>query len=194
MPIHPAPGETYTIRRKVFKIFGGAYHVYGPKGELVGFCEQKAFKLKEDMRLYTDASKSAEVLRIRTRQVIDFSGSYEVSLPSGDPIGTLRRKGFKSLLRDEWHVLAPDGRQVATIREESTLKALVRRFTDFSLLFPQKFTVTGADGSTIGTLRSHFNPFVYRLGVAIVKDDPNVDELILLAAGILVAAIEGRQG
>ena len=41
----------YMIRRKVFRIFGGAFHIYDPAGQVVGYSKQKAFKLREDIRL-----------------------------------------------------------------------------------------------------------------------------------------------
>ena len=36
---------------EVLKIFGAAFHIYDPHGALVGYCKQKAFKLKEDIRM-----------------------------------------------------------------------------------------------------------------------------------------------
>lgn len=54
MAFNIQPGEAYTIRRKVLKLFGAAFHIYNPAGAVVGFCKQKAFKLKEDIRVYTD--------------------------------------------------------------------------------------------------------------------------------------------
>ena len=82
----------YTIRRKVFKILGGAFHIYGPAGELIGYSKQKAFKLKEDIRVFTDESCTVELLTIQARNIIDFSAAYDVTDPAGGGvIGTLRR-------------------------------------------------------------------------------------------------------
>jgi len=191
----PGPGEKYTIRRKVLKLFGGAFHIYGAQGELVGYCAQKAFKLREDLRIYTDESKSKELMRIGAKQVIDFSGSYAVSMPDGSALGTLRRRGGKStFLRDEWTILSAAGQEIGKIQEDSTFKAMVRRYIEYAAPFlPQKYTVADEHGAHVATFRVHFNPFVYRLGVAIVKEDEQIDELLLLAAGCLVSAIEGRQ-
>ncbi len=59
MKFNIEPGEHYTIRRKVLKIFGAAFHIYDPHGNLAGYCKQKAFKLKEDIRIYTDGVDDA---------------------------------------------------------------------------------------------------------------------------------------
>ena len=109
MPILPAPGETYTIRRQVFRIFGAAFHIYGPAGPLAGYCKQKAFKLREDIRIYTDESCSTELIRIAARSILDFSTTYDILLGSGAVLGSIRRKGLKSsFVRDEWLIFDRD--------------------------------------------------------------------------------------
>jgi hypothetical protein len=194
MAIKAAPGERYTVRRQVFKILGGGFDVYDASGVPVGYCRQRALRLKEDLRVFTDRSQQTELFRITARQVIDFGATYDVRLPSGDLIGSLRRKGMKSIIRDEWLVLNPSGVQVATLLEDSGWLAFARRFIDLvSLISPQKFSLTTAGGAHVASFRQHFNPFVYRLGIGIHADDEVIDDLMVLAAGCLVAAIEGRQ-
>ena len=196
MGIKAGPGEVYTVRRKVLKIFGAAFHVYDAQGGLVGYCKQKAFKLKEDIRLFTDESCSTELLRLAARQMIDFGATYDVTTPQGDAIGSLRRKGLKSsFVRDEWLVFDDAGAQVATIREKGSIAPLARRYVDnISAFMPQRFEVfRESDGAHVATLRQHFNLFIYRLGVAVHQDDEMLDDLMLLGATCLIAAIEGRQ-
>jgi hypothetical protein len=196
MGIKAGPGEIYTVRRKILKIFGAAFHVYDAQGSVVGFCKQKAFKLKEDIRLFTDESCSTELLRLSARQMIDFGATYDVTTPQGDTIGSLRRKGLKSsFVRDEWLVFDESGVEVATIRELGSIAPIARRYMDnIAVFLPQRFEVLrSSDGARIATLRQHFNPFVYRLGVAVHEDDEMLDDLMLLGATCLIAAIEGRQ-
>ncbi|MCA9293979.1 MAG: hypothetical protein KDA20_09210 [Phycisphaerales bacterium] len=195
MAFTPQPGERYTIRRKILKLLGAAFHIYGPDGSVVGYCKQKAFKLREDIRLYTDESCTTELLTMRARQVIDFGVTFEVTLPDGQVLASIRRKGLKSMFRDTWQVFLP-GQDTprATLQEDSALKATLRRLNDLVATFvPQSFHLTSSDGLQIATLRQHFNLFVYRLGVKIEADDPVLDELVVLALGCLIAAIEGRQ-
>ena len=194
MAFTPAPGEKYTIRRKVFKVFGAGFHIYAADGQLAGYCKQKAFKLKEDLRVFTDESQSDELFRISARSIIDFSSTYDVTLPSGESLGSLRRKGFASLVRDTWLVFGPNGNEIATLKEDSGTKAIFRRLLgDYSSLMPQSFSLETAGGDTIATYRTHFNIFIYRLGITIHTEHDELDELIVLAAGCLLAAIEGRQ-
>lgn len=195
MAFNAQPGEQYTIRRQVFRIFGAGFHVYNPAGEVVAYCKQAAFRLKEDLRLYADDSCATEILCIKARNIIDFSATYDVSLPGGQALGSLQRQGMKStFVRDEWKVFNAEGRQTATLLEDSGTLALLRRWVEWVAIFaPEKFTLTSTDGRAIATYRQHFNPFVYRLGVAVQADDDELDDLMLLATGVLIAAIEGRQ-
>ena len=152
----------------------------------------KASKL---LRIYTDESCSAEFLTIKARSIIDFGSTYDVTLPDGTALGSLRRKGLTStFLRDHWMAFDAAGRQVGEFTEDGSFLPFARRFIEFvSILFPETFTLSRNDGTPIAKYRQHFNPFVYRLSVTVLKDDPEIDDLVILAAGCLIAAIEGRQ-
>jgi len=189
-----APDERYTIRAKLFDIVP-QFHVYDASGELIGYCRQKLFKFREEIILYTDKSREKELLRINARQVIDFSATYDVSLPDGTGIGSLRRKGMRStFFRDAYLLFDADNNQVGSLQEDSAWRGVLRRYVDYaSMLLPQRFHLTDANERRIATLRQHFNPFVLRLGIAIHHEDERLDDLMLIATGLLAAAIEGRQ-
>lgn len=196
MAFNIEPGESYTMRTQVFKLLGAAFHVYDPAGRLVGYCKQKAFKLKEDLRICTDESCAQELMVIRAKSIIDFGATYDVTLPTGEAVGSLRRKGLtSSFLRDEWLIFGRDGRQIGRITEDSGTKAFLRRYIDFmNMLLPQTFHLVRDDGAMVAAYRTHFNLFVHRMSVSVFADDPEIDDLVILAAGCLLAAIEGRQG
>lgn len=196
MAFNIQPGESYTIRRQFFKLLGAAFHVYDPAGRPIGYCRQKALKLKEDLRICTDESCAQELMVIRARNIIDFGATYDVTLPTGEALGSLRRKGLaSSFLRDQWLIFGRDGRQIGHITEDSGTKAFLRRYIDFmSVLLPQTFHLVREDGTMVAAYRTHFNLLVYRMSVSVFVDDPEIDDLVILAAGCLLAAIEGRQG
>lgn len=181
----------FTIRRKILTILGAKFHIYDASGGLLGFCKQKAFKLKEDIRVYDDESMTDERLVIQARSIIDFGAAYNVvDGQTRQMIGALRRKGFKSMLRDEWEVLDAGDRPIGTIQEDSTFLALVRRL--LTNLVPQTFHLRDAEGRELAQLSTHFNPFVYRMTVT-VHDNCPLHPYLVLAAGVLLAAVEGRQ-
>jgi uncharacterized protein YxjI len=183
----------YLIRKQVFRLFGGGFHVYDSLGRLAFFCRLKAFRLKEDIRIFTDETERTPVLAIRARNILDVMGVYDVVDPhTGERVGALRRVALKSIVRDEWQILDRDDRQVGTIQEDSLALALVRRF--LSNLVPQTFHVR-MENHTVCECRQRFNPFVRKLEVDFGPDPGRTfDRRLGLAAGLLLTAIEGRQG
>ena len=131
--------DRYELRRKFFSPIHTDFTFSTAAGQAVLFGRKKGFKLKEDIRLYADEGREREVLVIAARSVIDFSGNYDVSDPQRGRVGVLRRKGLRSILRDEWHILDANEQQIATVQEDSQMMALLRRF--LSNLIPQSFHV-----------------------------------------------------
>lgn len=183
----------YIIRKKVLSIVGAKFHIYNANQELVMFSQMKAFKLKEDIRLYSDESMSEELLTIAARSLIDFSATYDVKdARTGEHIGSLRRKGLKSILKDEWLILNASEIEIGRIMEESKILALLRRF--LSELIPQKYNVQ-ISGNTVSTFKQNFNPFVTKINVDFSMDPgQTLDRRLGLAASVLLCAIEGKQG
>ena len=181
----------YLFRRQVFKVFGGAFHVYNGNGRLVFYSKQKAFTLREDFRIYSDESQGEELLTIKTPKILDIGATYDVhDSATGEAVGAIRRKALKSIVMDEWIFLANDGGEIGKLTERSAVGALLSRFIT---LIPQAYVITAADGRKVAEIRQHFNPFVLRYSMTIVEPVPSIDRRLVIAAGILLAGIEGRQ-
>lgn len=185
----------YTIRRKVLTILGAKFHVYSDDGELLFFTKQKAFKLKEDIRLYASEAMEQEMLVLRARSVIDFGVTFDVFDPvAGEVVGSIRRKGLRSMLRDEWMLFDPANHQVATVKEDGSVLAILRRLHPImTMIAPQAHHVE-VDSLPIARFQGNRNPFVQRTAVTMLDDaGAALDPRLSVAAAILIAAIEGRQ-
>lgn len=192
--LHPAFRQPrYRFRRRVLTLLGSRIDVFDDAQILRLHCYQKAFRLREDIRLYSDPSGAEELLAIQARQIIDFSAAYDVWDQShGGYVGLLRRRGWTSLVRDLWEICDEAGNRIAQVQEDSTALALVRRF--LTNLIPQTFHVVLLSGEVAATFRQHFNPFVYWLTVDLAGGArPRLDPRLILAAATLIAALEGRQ-
>lgn len=184
-------GTQFTIRRKVFTLFGAKFHVFNAEGRLLGFCQQKAFKLKEDIRFYTDETMSDERLIIKARAIIDISAAYDViDGKTQQRVGVLQRKGLRSIFRDEWSVLDENEMPIGIIREDSAWLAFVGRM--LTNLVPQNFHLSDNTGRTIAEFKTHFNPFIHRMTVTVGHECP-CNPMLVIAAGILLVAVESRQ-
>lgn len=180
--------NTYLIRRKILKLVGGAFHFYDPMGNVVLYANMKAFKLKEDITIYSGEDMQEAMLSIKARNVIDFSATYDVvDAKTNEKVGGLRRKGLKSILKDEWLVLDEADNQIGVIKEDSTALALVRRF--LTNLVPQTYNCI-VDNSVVCIYKQNFNPFVVKVNVDFSVDRGHIlDRRLGLAAGLLLCAI-----
>lgn len=177
------------VKKQMLKLVGGAFRVFTPEGSLILYAKMKAFTLREDIRLYTGEDMRTEVLTIKARQIIDVSAAYDVvDATTGEKVGVLRRKGLKSIIRDEWAILNANDQQIGVIVEDSL--AILRRFIN---LIPQKFHAE-VSGVPVCTYRQNFNPFTLRLSVDFSADTGRLfDRRLGIAAAILLCAIEGKQ-
>jgi uncharacterized protein YxjI len=189
----------YTIRKKFFSFPHTNFHVYDDMENVVLYSRMKAFKLKEDIRIYSGEDMAHEVLTIRARSVFDFGATYDIFDPNtGENVGALRRRALKSMLRDEWVILAPDGREIGMIQEDSMGLAVTRRALSALLpllaqAVPQSFSGT-VNGQPVFVFRRHMNPFVLKMDLDFTPDLHGVlDRRLGFAAGLLMSAIEGRQ-
>ena len=181
----------YLLKRQAIAL-QGKFRFYDPNGNLVMYSEQKMFKLREDIRVYSDESKAQEVLSVKARQIIDFSAAYDViDATNNEHVGTLRRKGLRSMLRDEWEILNPAGQIIGSLFEDSMGLALVRRL--LVSLIPQNYDISIGQ-SIVADLKQRFNIFRYELDLDFSMNTANqLDRRLGIAAGILLAAVEGKQ-
>jgi uncharacterized protein YxjI len=184
--------KNYLLKRQVFALTG-KLRFFNPQEQLVLYVEQKMFRLREDIRVYGDESKSQELLLVKARNIIDWAAAYDVlDAATGQKIGTLRRKGWSSMVRDEWEVLDINDQPIGKLFEDSMGQALLRRLLLGSLL-PQNYDMTIGE-TRVADLRQRFNPFAYQMDLDFSMDSSNkLDHRIGIAAAILLAIIEGKQ-
>jgi len=182
----------YLMKRQVLALTG-KIRLYTPDERLVLYCQQKMFRLKEDIRVYADEEMSQELLTIQARNIIDFAAAYDViDCSSSERVGVLRRKGFRSLLQDEWEILDSQDNMVGILREDNMTRALLRRLL-LGALLPQDYDIVIGE-TRVADLRQRFNLFRYEMDLDFSMDTVRrLDRRLGIAAAILLGIIEGRQ-
>ena len=165
--------------------------MYDNIGNLLFYSKQRAFRLREDFRVYSDERQIEALLTIKTPQILDFGATYNVQdATTGEAIGAIRRKGLKSIIKDEWIFLSNESQEIGRLTESSIAGALLSRYIN---LIPQKYVITSADGREVAKIKQHFNPFVSKYSMTIAEPSPPIDRRLLISSGILLAGIERRQ-
>lgn len=181
------------VRRKSAMKIGHEVFITDQSDNLLLWVKQKGFKLKEDIRVYSDSSRSEERLTIQSAKILDFNAAFHVIDPqTGERIGGFRRKGWSSMLQDEWQILDVNDNQIGSIHEDTMLLALVRRL--LTNLVPQTYEFK-VNGESVAQLKQHFNPFLFKGEFQMAPQGTDKLDPRLATAGIVLLMImEGRQG
>ena len=111
-------------------------------------------------------------------------------------IGSLRRKGLKSIIRDSWVINDVNDQEFGTIQEESGALAILRRFLGgpiVQMLAPQKYNGYIGDVPVLEFTQNR-NPFVQKIQLDYGPDvNSLLDRRLGIAAAALLCAVEGRQ-
>lgn len=179
--------DQYIIRTKLLRIFGGAFYFEDLQGNVVAYSKQKRFQLREDIVLFTDESCTVPLLQIKARGIIDLGATYDIiDSQTGVNLGSAKRKGLKSVLKDSWVINDPAGNPYATFVEDSL--AIFRRFIP---LIPARYHFE-VEGYPEILMHQQFNPIIKRTQISVPQGHP-LDRKVIVAMALLSSAIEGRQ-
>ena len=203
-PIDPNEHDRFVLRQK-FRLVINEYEFSLPApdgdspGQVFCFVSQQRFKFKEDIRFYTNESKSVEIMRIKARDRFDPTARYDVTDSDGNAIGQIQKVFGRSLLRSTYMLYGSSVTVTAT--EKNLLVALFRRLVGFVpgvanvanwLPIPYHFVFKSGD-SVIGIHRRH----LWKLGDVYTIDmsgDPEraLDRRLVLAAAVGMDALQAR--
>ena len=112
-----------------FKIIAlrSKFFVTDSDNQPVLYVEQKLFKLKEHVEVFTNSTKEKKLCDIKATKVIDWSSSYDFTDEQGNSLGGIRRKGLKSLWRARYEIYSGNGDEAAefNVSEESVLVRII---------------------------------------------------------------------
>ncbi len=104
-----------------FKLLAIASQIYirDAGGNLLGYVKQKLFKLKEDINVYADESQTQHLYNIKADRVLDFSAKYNFTNANGNFLGSIKRKGMRSIFKASYEIYDERDSQVMKINEEN---------------------------------------------------------------------------
>lgn len=178
----------YVAKKALFSFLGATFRIYDTSDQLQFYIKQKAFKLKEEINVFRDEGQTDKRLTIKARSISDFNSGYDiVDATTGESVGGAKRKGLKSLFKDEWDVLDADGALIGKVEETGGFMILVRKFFKF---LPQTYQVT-LEGDSAGEIKQRFNPF--QLAYDCDFSAGGLDPRLGVGLVVLLLAIEGGQ-
>ncbi len=184
--------QPVVAKRKIFSFLGSEFRLETPSGQELFFAKQRAFKLKEDIRVFSDSKRTHPIIHIKARNWMDFSAAYDIyDANSGEHIGAAQRRGMSStFVKDHWLVLDTEDNLVGEVVEQGGLLAVLRKFISLLQIIPQQFRFTDQQGGE-GSVRQRFNilQLKHDCQMSVLK----LDSRHILGVIVLLLAIEGRQ-
>lgn len=89
------------------------------QGRLVFYVKQKALKLKESVTVFGDEGQTQPLYTIKADRVLDFNARYNFADTSGRHLGSVRRRGMRSIWKAHYEVYDEADRLALEIREEN---------------------------------------------------------------------------
>jgi uncharacterized protein YxjI len=200
MPVDPNQHDRFVLRQRIRPIIN-QYEFALADDEATPFCfvEQARFKFKEDIRFYTDESKSTELLRIKARQRFDPRATYDITGADGSKIGEIKKVFGASLIRSTYEIDSPAG--TVTAQEQNLLVALFRRLVGFIpyvgdfadwLPIPYHFEFT-RNGQVLGLHKRRFGKLRDIYDIDMSPDaERTLDRRLVLAAAVGMDALQAR--
>lgn len=95
-------------------------------GRSLIYVKQKLFKFKEKVEIFSDSTKTTKLGTIQANKVIDWSARYFFGGPDGREIGSVGRKGMRSLWKASYETFNPgDDTPDYQISEENPLAKIM---------------------------------------------------------------------
>ena len=145
-----------------FKLLAIASQIYirDANGSLLAYVKQKLFKLREDINVFADENQTQHLFNIKADRVLDFSAKYNFTDASGNSLGSIKRRGMRSIFKASYEIYDARDVQVMKINEENGwIKVIdsvigelpvVGMFTGY--FFNPSYVVTRTDDSPVARL------------------------------------------
>jgi len=184
--------DYYKIRKKVVTV-GQKYWIEDSNNNLLGFCKQKMFRLKEDIRIYTDESQNQELFCIKQKQILDAFGNFGIiDSKTGNLLGSIKREWVSSaFFKDKWEIYDPKNQQIGIIEEKSAGQALARKYMPGGGLIPETMNLQH-NGQVVASINQSFKIIGDIWEMNCIKMPPNFDRRVLIGTMLLMGLIERR--
>lgn len=181
---------------------GQKLSVIDAAGNLNFFVKHKAFALKEKVTVFADADQKLPLYELAADRVIDFSANYHFKDARGTHVGTVKRKGMKSLWRARYDIANGSSAHALTIQEANPwIKVCDALFCEIPLLgifsgyvFHPEYVVAREDGTPVMRLKKEPAFFQGKFSIEKLGAVSEDEEKRILLSLIMMVLLEKHRG
>ncbi len=119
--------EKFLLNQKVLSL-GNKYYLYDEASQPLFFIDRPVLRIRGHITVYDDETKQQKRLTLFQDKLFSLmSHSFTLQDEFDQPIATMKRQGWKSLLRRMWIIYDPEGNEICRAEEDSLSKAIARR-------------------------------------------------------------------
>ena len=172
-------------------------------GRVVLHTKQKMFKFREHVEIWTDSSRGTLLAEIKANQVIDWSARYFSTDAQGQPIGSVGRRGWRSIWKAHYETFNPgDDVPDFSIQEENVWTKVADSFlSEIPLVgmlsgyfFHPSYVATRSDGTPAMRLTKQPAFWEGRFHIEKLGDMTAREELNLFLSFMMLVLLERRRG
>jgi len=176
----------YRIKRRFWSFMERIFRVWTLDGQLIMMVKHPVLKLREEFTVWADEGMTQPLLLVKSRQVVAINFSFDVTdATSGALLGTVQKRGLKSLVRDKFLILDPAGAEIGYMEEQGA--SILRRI--FPWLTSKHSIFIG--GQEAARVRQKFRFFTKEFEVDMTPGA--VDPRFVLTCALLALMAEARR-
>ena len=179
------------------------FNITNRHGNYVAYVREKMFKLKEDVIVFNDESKSQELFRIKADRWLDFNASYSMTdLSTHKNLGRLARKGMRSIWKSQYDIIDGNEKIKFQINEDNAwIKIwdsfvgeipIIGMFTGYFL--NPSYTVKDASGKEYFKLKKMPSLIGRRFQLDRLIDIDDEDESLVILSFLMMVLLEKERG
>ena len=168
----------------------------------LAYVRQKMFKLKEDVVVFNNESKSQENFRIKANPWIDFNASFAITDSFGKNLGKIARKGMRSIWKATYNIFDQNDTQKYKVQEENAwIKIfdgivsdipIIGMFTGYFL--NPSYIVHDNNGKEIYRLRKMPSFFGRKFQLDQLNDIADEEETLVVLSLMMMVLLERAKG
>lgn len=171
-------------------------------GKSIAYIHQKLLKLREDVKVYVDDSRQEILYSIQADRIIDWSAKYNITDASGQPIGSMGRKGTRSLWRAYYEIFDKNGSQLFFIKENNAfVKFADAFFSELPVIgilsgyvFNPSYTIFDMDQQPVATIKKKRAMFESEFVIEEVKSTTAEKDILIVLSAMMVTILERVRG
>ena len=172
-------------------------------GRTILYTKQKMFKFREHVEIWTDPSQGTRLAEIKANKVIDWSARYFITDAQGGEIGSVGRRGWRSMWKAHYETFNPgDQSPDFSIQEENVWTKVADSFFSeipvlgmFSgYLFHPSFLATRSNGTAAMRMTKQPAFWEGRFGIEKLGEMTPREELNLFLSFMMLVLLERQRG